>query len=225
MVTISTNSIVLVVVYLSVRNLILASYAAELPGRRCYDLADGTHHGCDSGRCCSVAYFCGSGKDYCSWGKCAFQCSPYDYQTADVHNITTSTVLVVNATRNEYYDHLDSLSSSSLSCADSLKNLSFASLHKYAWASFPAPTLLDHVKNHTSACGRCLKLTNLENGVEAMVRVVHEPTTAAAAAAEGLELGSATFHKLRNVNDLVPTQDDDDDEHHLALKYIFESCD
>ncbi|CAN0891155.1 Wound-induced protein WIN2 [Linum grandiflorum] len=186
------------------------SETVELPWSRCYDFPEnGTHFGCDLGRCCSKANYCGSTTDYCR-GYCLFQCSAA-HETGDDHVISSSinnnvtTEVVVKVMRNTViYDDQNSLS-----CANSLKNLSLASLHKYAWASF-------HVNNNAgtaSICGRCLKLTNVESGVEATVRVVHEPTTGTT---EGVvELGTSTFNKLRA----------EDDHHDIAVKYNFESCD
>ncbi|CAN0891157.1 Wound-induced protein WIN2 [Linum grandiflorum] len=191
--------------------------AVELPDSRCYDFANGTHFGCDTGRCCSQLHYCGDTDDYCSGQHCAFQCisapEAEDHHVLLSINVTATTF--VKVTRNEYYDHHRISSNDSLSCANSLKNLSSASLHKYSWASF-------HVNNNTIACGHCLKLTNTKTGAEAIVRVVNESTTTAATTESdevGLELGTATFNKLR-------TSDREGDDHHdLDVKYNIESCD
>ncbi|CAN0891154.1 Wound-induced protein WIN2 [Linum grandiflorum] len=185
--------------------------SAELRNHRCFEHRDGTRFRCGPGRCCSFFGYCGNTTYYCSLANCAFQCPP----SPPLHVMFSINVTVVKVMRNEYYDHDQTADSLSRSCANSLKNLSLASLHKYEWASF-------HVNNNNtiaSTCGRCLKLTNVESGVEAVVRVVHEraaTTSTSTNTTEGVvELGTATFNKLLAK----------DDRDQISVKYNFESCD
>ncbi|CAN0891153.1 Wound-induced protein WIN2 [Linum grandiflorum] len=185
--------------------------STELPDHRCYDLPY-MRYECDPGRCCSAWNYCGITPLHCTGLTCLFQCTdrPGDVTLLSINNAT-----FVKVTRNDDFDHRNSVS-----CANSLKDLSSASLQKYAWASF-------RVNNNAataSTCGRCLKLTNVETGGEAVVRVVHEPISSAASTESDevgvVELGAAAFHKLCIYVDCGAGGHRD-----LVVKYSFESCD
>ncbi|CAI0628365.1 unnamed protein product [Linum tenue] len=214
----------------------------EIPGGICgSDYQDGSYVGCDTGRCCSDTGYCGNDRYHCVTN-CWKQCHAVDGVSSGgqrLYNIST-TMNVVNATHNQYYDpagtkkkqktiiisgwdddHLVVNASSSL-CATSLSNIPPAQRNKYALAAFRPPrnrTVTPATTISGTYCGQCLKLTNLETGGEAKVRVVHERNV------EGLELDRDTFNKLRTYDD-HGNNGEDDDYHgdHLVLKYRFENC-
>ncbi|CAL1414169.1 unnamed protein product [Linum trigynum] len=221
----------------------------EIPGGICgSDYQDGSYVGCDTGRCCSDTGYCGNDRYHCVTN-CWMQCHDVDGGVSSsgqrLHNIST-TMNVVNATYNQYYDPAGtkkkktiiisgweeddklvnaSSSSSSSWCATSLSSIPPARRNKYALAAFRRPrnrtvTATTTTASRSSYCGQCLKLTNLETGGEAKVRVVHERSV------EGLELDRETFNKLRTYDDHGNNGGEDDDYHgdHLVLKYQFENC-
>ncbi|CAN0891156.1 Wound-induced protein WIN1 [Linum grandiflorum] len=184
-----------------------ATSSTELPDHRCLGLPY-VPPGCHPGRCCSAWNYCGSTPAHCA--------NRTENVTLLSNNNVTSATFVKVTRNNDLCDDQNSLS-----CVDSLKDLSSASLHKYAWASF---RVNNNNATTASTCGRCLKLTNVETGGEAVVRVVHEPISSAAGTESDevgvVELGAAAFHKLCIYVDCGAGG-----RHELVVNYSFESCD
>ncbi|CAN1184969.1 Wound-induced protein WIN2 [Linum perenne] len=204
---------------------------------------------CDSGRCCSPAGYCGSTDPYCTPCKSAHICDCYpEYcrepaaaqaQKLDQDHTTKSHININNNATDHDHDHDNTIVATydrnfTSTDDDDSNNMLVAWRSNYGWAklcrSSTSTSSTSHVSSKADDGAQCFKVTNGENGKQAVLRIMDNNNSQKCTssninnATDLMLLDYAVFHQLSSHN----TASNDDAPapaiHQLLVSYLYVHC-